>query len=69
MLETNLRCSTNTSPLFRATQSRPLQIHALTATTPQTAHALAISHATAERHWDYARSWLRVQIGGIDQTT
>lgn len=37
-------------------------------TIPQTAHALAISHATAERHWDYARSWLRVQISGIDQT-
>jgi RNA polymerase sigma factor (TIGR02999 family) len=31
-------------------------------TIAQTAEALGISHATAERHWDYARSWLHVEI-------
>jgi RNA polymerase sigma factor (TIGR02999 family) len=31
-------------------------------TIAQTAEALDISHATAERHWDYARSWLHVEI-------
>lgn len=33
-------------------------------TIPQAAKALSISHATAERHWDYARSWLRLEIAG-----
>jgi RNA polymerase sigma factor (TIGR02999 family) len=28
----------------------------------QSAEALGISHATAERYWDFARSWLRVAI-------
>lgn len=28
----------------------------------QTAKALGISHATAERYWDYACSWLRLEI-------
>jgi len=28
----------------------------------QAAEALGISHATAERHWDYARSWLHAEI-------
>ncbi len=28
----------------------------------QAAAALGISHATAERHWDYASSWLRLEI-------
>lgn len=37
-------------------------------TIEQTAKALDISHATAERYWDYARSWLRVEIGQIDET-
>jgi RNA polymerase sigma factor (TIGR02999 family) len=37
-------------------------------TIEQAAHALNISHATAERYWDYARSWLRVEIGQIDQS-
>jgi len=31
-------------------------------TIAQTAQALDISHATAERHWDYARSWLHAEI-------
>jgi RNA polymerase sigma factor (TIGR02999 family) len=31
-------------------------------TTEQAAEALGISRATAERYWDYARSWLRVEI-------
>jgi RNA polymerase sigma factor (TIGR02999 family) len=37
-------------------------------TIEQAAKALDISHATAERYWDYARSWLRVEIGQIDDT-
>ena len=36
-------------------------------TIPQAAEVLGISHATAERDWDYARSWLRVEIEGIDE--
>jgi len=31
-------------------------------TIQQAAEALNISHATAERHWDYARSWLHAEI-------
>jgi len=31
-------------------------------TSEQAARVLSISPATAERHWDYARSWLRVAI-------
>ena len=31
-------------------------------TIPQVAEALGISHATAERHWVYARCWLRVEV-------
>jgi len=31
-------------------------------TIEQAAEVLGISHATAERYWDYARSWLRVEI-------
>ena len=31
-------------------------------TIPQAAQALGISHATAERHWIYARCWLRAEI-------
>ena len=31
-------------------------------TIEETARALNISHATAERHWDYARSWLHAEI-------
>jgi RNA polymerase sigma factor (TIGR02999 family) len=31
-------------------------------TIKQAAQALNISHATAERHWDYARSWLYAEI-------
>jgi len=31
-------------------------------TIQQAAQALKISHATAERHWDYARSWLHAEI-------
>lgn len=31
-------------------------------TSEQTARVLGISTATAERYWDYARSWLRVEI-------
>jgi len=31
-------------------------------TIQQAAQALEISHSTAERHWDYARSWLHAEI-------
>jgi RNA polymerase sigma factor (TIGR02999 family) len=31
-------------------------------TIQQAAQALDISHATAERHWDYARSWLHAEV-------
>ncbi len=31
-------------------------------TTEQSAKVLGISHATADRYWDYTRSWLRVEI-------
>lgn len=31
-------------------------------TIEQAGQALDISHATAERHWDYARSWLHAEI-------
>ena len=34
-------------------------------TIPQAAQALGISHATAERHWTYARCWLRTEIQRI----
>ncbi len=34
----------------------------------QAAKVLGISHATAERYWDYARSWLRLEIMGRDET-
>ena len=34
----------------------------------QAAKVLGISHVTAERYWDYARSWLRLEIMGRDQT-
>jgi RNA polymerase sigma factor (TIGR02999 family) len=36
-------------------------------TIEQAAKAMDISHATAERYWDYARSWLRVEVGQIDE--
>jgi len=36
-------------------------------TIPQAAEVLGISHATVERDWDYARSWLRVEIEGINE--
>jgi RNA polymerase sigma factor (TIGR02999 family) len=32
----------------------------------QAAKALGISHATAERYWAYARSWLRLEVTGKD---
>ena len=35
-------------------------------TIEQAAEVLGISHATAERYWDYARSWLRVEISTGD---
>jgi len=38
-------------------------------TIEQAAKVLGISHATAERYWDYARSWLRVELGQIDETS
>jgi len=37
-------------------------------TSEQTAKALGISHATAERYWDYARSWLRLEISKANRT-
>ena len=36
-------------------------------TADQAAKALGISHATAERYWAYARSWLRLEVMGEDQ--
>jgi RNA polymerase sigma factor (TIGR02999 family) len=35
-------------------------------TTPQAAVALGISTSTAENDWAYARSWLRLRMGGPD---
>jgi RNA polymerase sigma factor (TIGR02999 family) len=37
-------------------------------TSDQAAAALSISHATAERYWDYASSWLRLEISRRRQT-
>ena len=34
-------------------------------TNDQAAQALGLSHATTERYWAYARSWLRVEITGM----
>ena len=36
-------------------------------TSDQAAKALGISHATAERYWVYARSWLRLEVMGEDE--
>jgi RNA polymerase sigma factor (TIGR02999 family) len=36
-------------------------------TSEQAARVLDVSPATAERYWDYARSWLRVEITQEDQ--
>ena len=33
----------------------------------QAARALGISHATADRYWAYARSWLRLEVMGEDE--
>ncbi|UCE47375.1 MAG: sigma-70 family RNA polymerase sigma factor, partial [Phycisphaerales bacterium] len=38
-------------------------------TSEQAAKILGISPATAERHWDYARSWLRVAISKAGDPT
>jgi RNA polymerase sigma factor (TIGR02999 family) len=38
-------------------------------TSEQAAEVLGISHNTADRHWSYARSWLRLEIAKDDQTT
>ena len=38
-------------------------------TTEQSAKVLGISRATADRYWDYARSWLRVEITTRDGST
>jgi RNA polymerase sigma factor (TIGR02999 family) len=35
-------------------------------TIEQAANVLDISHATAERYWDLARSWLRLEIMNSD---
>jgi DNA-directed RNA polymerase specialized sigma24 family protein len=37
-------------------------------TCEQSARALGISVATAERYWAYARSWLRLEVMGEDST-
>ncbi|MHC4593605.1 MAG: sigma-70 family RNA polymerase sigma factor [Planctomycetota bacterium] len=37
-------------------------------TVEQAAQVLSISHATAERYWDYARSWLRLEMATGDDT-
>ena len=33
-------------------------------TIPEAARSLGISHATAERHWNYARTWLYCELSG-----
>src|SRR5262249_2578494 len=33
-------------------------------TIPEAAAAMGVSHATAERHWTYARAWLYCEIQG-----
>ena len=38
-------------------------------TAEQSAKVLGISRATADRYWDYARSWLRVEITTRDGST
>ncbi len=38
-------------------------------TSEQAAKVLGISRATAERHWDYARSWLRVAMSKAGDST
>ena len=38
-------------------------------TSEQAAEVLGISQSTAERHWAYARSWLRLEISKGDETT
>ena len=38
-------------------------------TSEQAARVLGISSATAERYWDYARSWLRVEITKEDKSS
>ena len=38
-------------------------------TSRQAAQVLGISPATAERYWDYARSWLRVEMTKGDEAT
>ncbi|UCG59087.1 MAG: sigma-70 family RNA polymerase sigma factor [Phycisphaerales bacterium] len=38
-------------------------------TAAQAAKVLGISEATAERYWDYARSWLRLEIGHPGERT
>jgi RNA polymerase sigma factor (TIGR02999 family) len=35
-------------------------------TIPEAADVLGISHATAERHWTFARVWLYCELGGED---
>ena len=37
-------------------------------TIPQAADTLNISHATAERHWTFARTWLYCELGGRDES-
>jgi len=31
-------------------------------TIPETAEAMGLSHATVERHWSFARAWLRNEL-------
>ena len=38
-------------------------------TIPQAADALGISHATAERHWVFARTWLYSEMSGQAKST
>ena len=38
-------------------------------TAQQAAEVLGISHSTADEHWAYARSWLRVEITKGDETS
>ncbi len=35
-------------------------------TIPEAAAALGISHATAERHWTFAKAWLHAQLANSE---
>ena len=36
-------------------------------TIPEVSQALGVSHATTERHWNFARTWLFARLNGVDE--